>query len=432
MEDDGADFDYEEGDEIEEIPAMAEELQPIVLAAGSGSRMDQLLGSTLIKCLIPVRGYPLIYFPLKSLAEGGYTGKDVLIIVQDKEREEIRRVVDKYSDKLGLKLEFFSVSDDGTEDDFGTCQSLQLAFNARKIQKDVLLISCDTITNANLLNFHRFHYTTGSDISAVFLPNLNSSPSVSTMKLHGPKSKLKPERDIVGISPDEMALVFLASEADFEDSISLPLTTIRKCPHVKLLTNLTDAHIYIIKKTVFELHGSDGSLNKHSSLKGEFLPFLLNSKYSDEAVKSESDTPTPSFSTYAYIDDTKQCIRVNTIPSYSIINKLNDWLHKTFNIGIMPSKDNDTKIGQGVKVVGGSLVGDQCVVGDKTKLTNAILMDDVEVGENSTIDNSIIAAGCRIGTKCVLKECLVGPKYVVPDNSQFTNEYLTAMGDEFF
>ncbi len=54
------------------------------------------------------------------------------------------------------------------------------------------------------------------------------------------------ERDIVGLKPGSGHLVYLASEADCDEEIKLPVTTLKSCPHTKLLTGLADTHIYLI------------------------------------------------------------------------------------------------------------------------------------------------------------------------------------------
>lgn len=50
-------------------------LQVVVLAAGRGSRMTELIGSSVPKCLIPFAGNPLLFYPLKCLATNGFSGK---------------------------------------------------------------------------------------------------------------------------------------------------------------------------------------------------------------------------------------------------------------------------------------------------------------------------------------------------------------------
>jgi NDP-sugar pyrophosphorylase family protein len=52
-----------------------DQLQPVILAGGRGSRMNQLTGSSIIKCLVPVYGHPLIFYTLKLLALNGFKGK---------------------------------------------------------------------------------------------------------------------------------------------------------------------------------------------------------------------------------------------------------------------------------------------------------------------------------------------------------------------
>lgn len=51
------------------------EILAVVLAGGRGSRMSQLLGTVIPKCLVPVAGNPLIFYPLKTLHSAGFTGK---------------------------------------------------------------------------------------------------------------------------------------------------------------------------------------------------------------------------------------------------------------------------------------------------------------------------------------------------------------------
>jgi NDP-sugar pyrophosphorylase family protein len=46
-------------------------MQVVILGAGRGSRMTELLGSTIPKCLIPIAGNPLIFYPMKSLVASG-------------------------------------------------------------------------------------------------------------------------------------------------------------------------------------------------------------------------------------------------------------------------------------------------------------------------------------------------------------------------
>lgn len=393
------------------------ELQAVILAAGRGSRMTELVNPLLIKCLLPICGNPLIFYSLKFLSQSGF--REALVIVQDREKDEVKRVVDKLGDKLGLTIDYFPVPEDSEE--FGTAHSLQLAHSAKKIVRDVLLISSDTITNAPLLRFLNYHRTYDSDCTAFFLSNL---PAL-TGKVPGPKCKVQQDRDIVGIEPTTSRLVYLAPEADLDENISLPLTTVKKCPHFKLLTWLKDSHIYLIRKRVLDLHIQ----GKYTSVKGDFIPFLINSQFREQQENNKFE----KLSIFAFIEFDRHVIRVNTVPNYATICKSASWLYRTFDIEINP--------GAGAKLTGSiagsaklkaAVVGDQCILKDNVKLTNTILMDNVEVEEGSVLDNCIVSSGAKIGAKCVLKECLVGPKYSVPEGGQFVNEYFSVSDDTFF
>lgn len=50
------------------------ELQPIVMAAGRGSRLTEITGDR-PKCLLPVGPFPLVYYTLHHLEKHGFTGK---------------------------------------------------------------------------------------------------------------------------------------------------------------------------------------------------------------------------------------------------------------------------------------------------------------------------------------------------------------------
>jgi hypothetical protein len=74
----------------------------------------------------------------------------------------------------------------------------------------------------------------------------------SATQLPGPRGKPVIERDIVGIMDDSQELVFMASEADLDDELVIPTSTLDKFPNFKLLTWLVDCHLYIVKKQVLD------------------------------------------------------------------------------------------------------------------------------------------------------------------------------------
>lgn len=52
---------------------VTQEFQAIVLAAGRGTRLPEVLGDT-PKCLLPIGPYPLIWYPLNLLQQHNFQG----------------------------------------------------------------------------------------------------------------------------------------------------------------------------------------------------------------------------------------------------------------------------------------------------------------------------------------------------------------------
>lgn len=341
------------------------EFQAIVLAAGKGSRMPEIAAGK-PKCLLPIGNKPLVWYPLYKLQQSGFHGKytftivelldevalflvDVILIILENQKNEIQNTLDKLD--LDLKLDYVTVP---SNEDIGTADSLRLIMD--KIKSDVLVLSCDTITDVNLkdlLDLYRKH--DASLCTLLFPPQ-----QIEAVNVPGPKSKHKPERDLIGVDAQTKRLVFLASASDFESDLTLPKSLIRKHPNITIHSNLIDSHIYVIKHWVLKYLQSETSM---STLKGELLPHIIKKQlYKPSARKIDTNTSTINAkvdddilyyskesnldllirdrSTYndhlgdnkaCYHEDSIRCfayisnpssfgIRVNTIPAYWSIN----------------------------------------------------------------------------------------------------------------
>jgi NDP-sugar pyrophosphorylase family protein len=74
----------------------------------------------------------------------------------------------------------------------------------------------------------------------------------------------------------------------------------------------------------------------------------------------------------------------------------------------------------------GSVIGYRSQLGDKCRLNNVIIMNDVVIGENTILQNSIIGTGCRVGENCNLNDCQVAPGKVIPAMTKEKGESFTA------
>jgi NDP-sugar pyrophosphorylase family protein len=69
-----------------------------------------------------------------------------------------------------------------------------------------------------------------------------------------------------------------------------------------------------------------------------------------------------------------------------------------------------------------SCVGRRCKLGDKCRLNNVVIMDDVAVGDNAILQNTIIGAGCKIGDNCNLNDCQISPGKIIPSGTKAKSE----------
>jgi len=95
----------------------------------------------------------------------------------------------------------------------------------RKLHADVLVVSCDTITDyplLRLINEHRLYLPAVTVlVSAIKSQQLSALP--------GRKAKNKAERDIIGIDRENTnRLVMMSAEADFEEAVPVKVSTVER------------------------------------------------------------------------------------------------------------------------------------------------------------------------------------------------------------
>lgn len=450
------------------------EFQAVVFAAGRGSRMTDLT-SQVPKALLPIGNMPMLWYPINTLERAGF--EEAIVIVLDSYFAEAQKLLVEICD-VKMRLDFVSIPDQAY---MGTADSLRHIKD--KIKRDVLLISCDLIMDISLHNIANIFRT--NDASVTML--LCSAPEQSTeIPVPGPKTKKRSERDFIGFDEKGSRVLFMTSEADLtdldDDKIKFRKSLFKKHPNVNIRSNLTDCHLYLMKKWVIDYLADNKQI---SSLKGELIPHLVKKQFSrrkkkdlpnpNESVISE-EVKTDIFShipentmtdlireTSSWIDHTGDmddcfhgdkircyayrvtgglCVRTNTVATYCetnrqiqryfmAFNKDMPNVHPTAVLKGKPQIGSDCLIGDsatiGEKVsIKRSVVGGHTAVADKVKIINSVLMDHVHIAEGCSIQGCVIGANAHIGEKCELKDCIVGSGQNIGANSKFTNEALVA------
>ncbi|KAL6257374.1 hypothetical protein P5V15_010947 [Pogonomyrmex californicus] len=446
------------------------EFQAIVLAGGKGSRMTELTAGT-PKCLLPIANVPMIWYPLQILERSGF--KEAIVIVSEPTKSDVSAALDK----LGLKIKIEIVGIPGAED-LGTADSIRLIHE--KIYTDILVISCDLITNVDLseiLNLYRKH---NASITALMLPVPKVPDDFVTPGL---KNKQKPEIDLIGIDNNTRRLMFLASASDFEETVTFSQRLLNKYASFVVHSKLMDAHLYIINKWVLDFL----VFNKNfTTLKGELLPYIVSKQYSkpkqsvdDKTSIVQEDLKEDIFRfarekplnelirkmsafndhsndleeayhgdvirCYAHVSYGKFGLRANTIQMYHLANaKISElWNINDRNVDrlslplsisntatvhstqMQECRVDDNSLIQEKTSLKHSHIGSNSIVESKTRISQSVIMGHVTIKQRCVIHNCILCNGCIIEEGTELKDCLVGAQHVVTSGSQHSREVLT-------
>uniref|UniRef100_UPI00398EAFFE translation initiation factor eIF2B subunit gamma isoform X2 n=1 Tax=Pristiophorus japonicus TaxID=55135 RepID=UPI00398EAFFE len=398
------------------------EFQAVLMAAGGGSRMMDLT-SNIPKPLLPVGNKPLIWYPLNLMERLGF---EEVIVITTKEVQKQLLILD-----TKMKLDIVCIPE---ATDMGTADSLRQIHE--KIKTDVLVLSCDLITDAALhevIDLFRAHDAT---MSMLMRKAHDFSEPVPGQK---GKNKAAEQRDFVGVDDTCKRLLFMANEADLDDELVIRKSMMQKHPRMHIKTALVDAHLYCMKKWVLDFLVENKSF---MSIRGELIPYLVRKQFAtpsssqlskDDANEDQKkNTKSIDIFSYAKEDDllnlareksfwndhhgdmsdpyhgTKLrcyvhimkegiCYRVNTLASYieanrqvpkflSALSQEESLIHPSAQITDRYMIGADSMIGNLTKVaektsIKRSIIGISCNVKEKVKIANSVIMHHVTIEE---------------------------------------------------
>uniref|UniRef100_A0A8C7PLW5 Translation initiation factor eIF2B subunit gamma n=1 Tax=Oncorhynchus mykiss TaxID=8022 RepID=A0A8C7PLW5_ONCMY len=436
------------------------------MAAGGGSRMMDLTYSTR-KPLLPVGNKPLIWYPLNLLERVGF---EEVIVITTKEVQKMISTDPKTKLDVKMKLDIVCFQEDA---DMGTADALRHI--QQKIKTDILVVSCDLITDAALhevVDLFRAHNAT--------LSMLMSKAHEFTETVPGQKGKKK-----TGYSSDNCSfdgtwkrLLFMANEADLDKGLVIRKSIMRKHPIMHIKTGLVDAHLYCLKKSVVDFLADNKSV---SSIRGELVPYLVRKQFSksmtspnvndeaDQKLKKKDEIQIWSrdevllqltrerscwndhrgdmteayhgglLRCYVHIMDEGMCYRVNTLAAYIEANRLlservkldapklfdEPAVHPSAAISVRCLIGADSIIGASCQIsdkasIKRSMIGASTTVREKVKVTNSIIMHGVTIEEGCNIQGSVICSNAVISRGADIKYCLVGSAQRIEPEGEHT------------
>ncbi|XP_067893081.1 translation initiation factor eIF-2B subunit gamma isoform X1 [Heterodontus francisci] len=441
------------------------EFQAVLMAAGGGSRMMDLT-SNIPKPLLLVGNKPLIWYPLNLMERLGF--EEVIVVTTKEVQKQLPQMDTK------MKLDTVCIPEDT---DMGTADSLRQIHE--KIKTDVLVVSCDLITDAALhevVDLFRAHDAT---VSMLMCKAHDFTEPVPGQK---GKNKAAEQRDFVGVDDTCKHLLFMANEADLDDELVIRKSLMQKYPRMHIKTALVDAHLYCMKKWVLDFLVENKSF---TSIRGELIPYLVRKQFaapsSSQLSKAEAneaqkrnpksidifsyakeddllnlareksfwndhhgDMNDPYHGTklrcYVHIMKEGICYRVNTLASYieanrqipkflSALSQEESLIHNSAQITDRYMVGTDSMIGNLTKVaektsIKRSIIGTCCIVKEKVKIANSIIMHNVTIEEGCCIQGSVICNGAVIAKGADLKDCLVGSTQRIEAKSKHMNEVI--------
>lgn len=134
-----------------------------------------------------------------------------------------------------------------------------------------------------------------------------------------------------------------------------------------------------------------------------------------------------AYAIHSLLLPSKSALRANTIAAYLFACKEavtsdeskpegSKWNAK-FQTLILAGSTVGAKITMKCCTVGGS-----CFLGDKCRLNNVVIMDNVTIGEGCSLQNTIIGYGAKLGDNCSLNDCQVGPGMNIPSGTKEKGE----------
>ncbi|KAG8014149.1 Translation initiation factor eIF-2B subunit gamma, partial [Nibea albiflora] len=429
------------------------ELQAVLMAAGGGSRMTDLTYNT-PKAMLPVGNKPLMWYPLNLLERVGF---EEVIVITTREVQKMMSSDSKNKLDVKLKLDVVCIQEDG---DMGTADALRHI--QEKIKTDILVVSCDLITDVALhevVDLFRAYNAT--------LAMLMSKAHEFTETVPGQKGKKKTaeQRDFVGVDQSGKRLLFMANEADLEDGLSIRKSIVRKHPRMHIKTGLVDAHLYCLKKAVVDFLVDNKSI---SSIRGELVPYLVRKQFSkttnsqkikddaEDQNQKKSDGPTNNellissrdepllqlaqerscwndhrgdmseayhggkLRCYVHIMDEGPCYRF-IIYSFVILGachlimfvSLLSFPYQAPKLCEEPAVHPSAVISERCQMGSDSIIGAMCQVADKTSIKRSTIGNSTTVKEKVKVTNSIIMHGVTIEEGCNIQGSVICSNAVI-------------------
>jgi mannose-1-phosphate guanylyltransferase len=331
-------------------------MQAVILVGGEGTRLRPLT-STVPKPVVPLVDRPFISFMLEWLCAHGI---DDVIMSCGFLATSVRNVLGDGS-AYGIRLRFVEEPDPR-----GTAGALKFAESM--LDERFLMLNGDVLTDIDLTEQIAQHERTGAKATLALVPVDD---------------------------PSAYGLVHLQDDRAVRDFVEKPSSD-------TIDTNLISAGAYVLEREILDLVPP----GRNVSIEREVWPLLIGAGlygYPSEAYWLDIGTPA------RYLQGTFDILEGNV--HTAVRERLGDsYLSVSEDAQVRGRAIPPAMIESGVSVAEGAHVGSLVVLGHDVKIgagstvERAVILNGTEIGENCTLRDCIVAAGCRIGAGTHIQE----------------------------
>jgi len=326
-------------------------MQAVILVGGEGTRLRPLT-STVPKPVVPLVDRPFISYMLEWLCAHGI---DDVIMSCGFLATSVRNVLGDGS-AYGIKLRFVEEPDPR-----GTAGALKFAESL--LDERFLMLNGDVLTDIDLTEQIAQHARTGA---------------LATLAL-------VPVED-----PSAYGLVHLEEDHAVKEFLEKPSSDRR------IDSNLISAGAYVLERTILDLVPS----GRNVSIEREVWPRLVGEGlYGFPSQSYWLDIGTPA----RYLQGTFDIMEGNV--QTAVRERLGEgYLSVSETAQVLGRAIPPAMIESGVSIAEGAHVGSLVVLGNDVKIgagstvERTVILNGSEIGENCTLRNCIVAAGCRVGS----------------------------------
>ncbi len=331
-------------------------MQAVILVGGEGTRLRPLT-STVPKPVVPLVDRPFISFMLQWLKGHGV---DDVIMSCGFLATSVRNVL---GDGSGMDIRLRFVEE---PDPRGTAGALKFAESM--LDERFLVLNGDVLTDIDLSAQIAQHERTRARATLALVPVAD---------------------------PSAYGLVHLNDDSSVRDFVEKPSSD-------SIDTNLISAGAYVVEREILQLVAPEQNV----SIEREVWPRLIGSGlYGFPSQGYWLDIGTPE----RYLQGTFDIIEGNVDTAVS--RRLGgDWLAIDAGARVSGRVIPPAVLERGVHVAEGAIVG-----------SLVVLASDVSIGARSTVERSVILNGAQIGEDCTLRDCIISAGCRVGARSQVSD-----------